>query len=210
MHRNDCTTNIMHQWLSRRTKSSRLLTQTKLRRYFKGIIAWEREIWEFLLTELIKRWWKEELGWSLMSSWQRSSDSFTLFYSFYARQRFYAGLESCSFKILKIVSPQECEDIISKGNILLLNLSMINVETSVMPALSTRWRNWDVSYCCREDATYFSPVSLCKRLQKLMNYQIILIIIWFFSRLPSNFSGQVTIGLPGFPSLSLLVFQTNC
>ena len=42
--------------------------------------------------------------------------------------------EIISFKISKIVSPQECEDIIRKGNILLVNLSMINVETSVMPA----------------------------------------------------------------------------
>ena len=62
----------------------------------------------------------------------------SFFYSFHARQRFNAGLESCSFKVFKIVSPQECEDIIRKGNILLLNLSMINIETSVMPALSTR------------------------------------------------------------------------
>ena len=76
-----------------------------------------------------------------------------------------------------------------------------------MLVLSIRWRNWDVSYCCRENSTYFSQVSLCKRLQKLMNYQIIL---WFFSRSPTNFSGQVTIGLPGFPAWSLLAFQMNC
>ena len=37
-----------------------------------------------------------------------------------------------------------------------------------------------------------------------MNYLMI------FSRPPTNFSGQVTIGLPGFPAWSLLAFQMNC
>ena len=126
MHRNDCTTNIVHQWLSRRTKLSRLLTQTELPRYFKGISErkkWISElIWEFLLTELIKRWWKEELGWSLISSRQRSFDPFFLFYSFPSRQIFQTNVH---FKSLKKNSPQECEDIIRKGNILLLHLSMM-------------------------------------------------------------------------------------
>ena len=69
-----------------------------------------------------------------------------------------------------------------------------------MLVLSIRWRNWDVSYCCRKDSTYFSQLSL----QKFMNYLMI------FSRSPTNFSGQVTIGLPGFPAWSLLAFQMNC
>ena len=69
-----------------------------------------------------------------------------------------------------------------------------------MLVLSIRWRNWDVSYCCRKDSTYFSQLSL----QKFMNYLMI------FSRPPTNFSGQVTIGLPGFPAWSLLAFQMNC
>ena len=56
---------------------------------------------------------------------QRSLDSFILL-KFSLSREVKEWTEIISFKISKIVSPQECEDIIRKGNILLLNLSMIN------------------------------------------------------------------------------------